>query len=82
MDRDAFQMWVVYDHPRDHPDAYVARRWTAVRGQPLATGDIIKSPDLEWVRRGVRGHLELAGISPVRLDRQTNDEPQILEVWL
>lgn len=65
-------VWVVYDHPRDWPDYYVARCWMGE--QP--TGDMILSMDLDMLRSS----LESRGL--VHLDRMDGDDPAILETWL
>jgi hypothetical protein len=65
-------MWVVYDHPSDFPNNYVARRWHGER----ATSDLMVCPDLEVIRRQLR----LRGL--YKLDRWEGDDPMIVEVWL
>ena len=35
-------MWVVYDHPKDYPDSYVARLWEAYPDGPKMTDSLIK----------------------------------------
>lgn len=65
-------MWVVYDHPKDFPHCFVARRWSG----ETPTGDVIVSPDLEQVR----WVLEMRGL--VCLKRMDDDVPQIVETWL
>ena len=45
-------MAVVYDHPADHPDAYVARIWDAIG--PLMTDTIIKRDTLRELRQDIR----------------------------
>jgi hypothetical protein len=65
-------IWVVYDHPLDWPDHYVARRWDG----ELPTEDLVVTFDLELLRE----HLADKGLA--RLDRRRNDDPVILETWL
>lgn len=65
-------VWVVYDHPSDCPDYYVARLW---QGE-TATGVAIIDRDLERLR----DTLEEMGL--VHLDRMEGDDPVILETWL
>ena len=66
-------MWVVYDHPRDYPNSYVARLW---RGE-TPTESVIICKDITVLREMLLAEMHL-----VRLDRMPNDEPQIMEVWL
>jgi hypothetical protein len=65
-------IWVVYDHPSDLPDHYVARLW---RGAQTTSVAIIDT-DLERLRET----LERMGL--VHLDRMEGDDPAILETWL
>lgn len=76
--RDAISHWTVYDHPRDLPDVFVARRFEVVRGnvEPIATTDVITSPSLE----DLRACLSHAGL--VALARMEGDDPKIIEVWI
>jgi len=73
-DREFLLMWVVYDHPNDMPDVYVARRW--LMDQP--TQAIIVDTTLDEVRRRIQSAMPGA----VRLDRFANDDAKIMEVWL
>jgi len=73
-DRERLPMWVVYDHPRDYPDSFVARRW--LTDQP--TQAIIVDTTLDEVRRRIQRAMPGA----VRLARFLNDDPKIVEVWL
>ena len=65
-------MWVVYDHPRDMPHSFVARRW--INGE--ASPDMMIGPDLELIRT----MLEQRGLTP--LCRNEEDDPVILETWI
>jgi hypothetical protein len=65
-------MWVVYDHPTDFPNNFVARCWLGEE----ASGDIIVSPDITALREV----LAIKGL--YRLERQEGDDPIIMEVWL
>lgn len=65
-------MWVVYDHPRDFPFSFVARRWSG--GEP--TTEVIESRTLDSIR------LLLAARGLVSLARHPDDEPQIVETWI
>jgi hypothetical protein len=74
---DDLPMWTVYDHPRDFPDAFVARLWKVGRGgRPVATGQTVVSHDIEIIRGAFRD----AGLTC--LPRQEADDPKIVEVWL
>jgi hypothetical protein len=75
---DALPMWVVYDHPSDYPNNYVARLWVwdDEAGAYVATDEQMVCPDLDVIRR----QLHLRGL--VKLDRQRGDDTVILETWL
>jgi len=64
-------LWVVYDHPQDYPDSYVARKF--VLDQP--TEEHIVSPRLEMLRKLMMDW----GLSC--LPRNPEVEPQIVETW-
>jgi hypothetical protein len=65
-------MWVVYDHPKDFPDYFVARQW---RGEQ-PTENVIMASGLELI------HHQLIDMGLVKLERMQGDDPKILETWL
>lgn len=65
------EMWVVYDHPTDFPESYVARKWKNC----TPTQDIIVETTLETVRERLPNGL-------VRLERHELDDPCIVESWI
>ena len=67
-----FNLWTIYDHPRDYPNSYVARRWE--NDQP--TGEHMVSPDIESLRDQMRAR----GLA--LLSREQADDPCIVETWL
>lgn len=72
------RMWVVYDHPRDHPHHYVARRWDIGPGGELEPNllSFILCRDLEPIR------IALTRAGFFALQRQPGDDAAILETWL
>lgn len=70
MSREGLSIWVVYDHPTDHPDVYIARRF--VNDRP--TGDTIQGLTLDAVRDQLP-----AGLA--RFNRDPKDDPKIVECW-
>jgi len=72
MNDDNLIMWVVYDHPSDFPDYYVARKW--IMEDP--TGEIIMATTLQ----GVEDKLRDWGLTC--MTRMDEDDPKILSVWL
>ena len=72
---DALSMWVVYDHPRDHPDKWVARRWEVRAGITAATSDVRFAESLDALRDMIPPGLAM-------IPRVPQDDPAIAEVWL
>jgi hypothetical protein len=72
------EMFVVYERPRDYPDKFVVRRWWIGKtpGEPEADKDwFYLGETLDDVRAHVPGWC-------VRLERDPNDEPHIVECWI
>lgn len=74
----ALSLWTIYDHPKDQPDHFVARRFEARHGhpEPIATQDIIRGRELEPLRE----YFRKAGL--VCLARYKGDDAKIVEMWL
>jgi len=69
-------MWTVYDHPRDFPKSFVARKFSVTAAGAAATSDVIISPDLTALR-------ELMAVKGLTcLTRHPSDDPVIVETWL
>lgn len=71
-------LWVIYDHPSDFPNDFVMRAHSAL------TKSMEFSGALEPYYAGTLEQLrELAmDLGLVRLSRDQNDEPHIVEVWI
>jgi hypothetical protein len=69
-------VWTIYDHPRDFPHHFVARKHVATAGQTTATADTILAHDIE----ALRVEMQRRGLIRVRRDR--SDDPVIVESWL
>lgn len=69
-------MWTIYDHPRDFPDDFVARKFLVSGRGPRATLDVLCFRDIEAARQS------MISMGLTRIQRDPNDEPQIVEVWL
>jgi hypothetical protein len=65
-------MWVIYDHPRDYPREFVARKWIGEE----ATPEVVCAFTLGSLRESLRGK----GLA--RLERHKTDDPTIVESWL
>jgi hypothetical protein len=68
-------LWVIYDHPRDFPDAFVARRHTVGADGQKATQDKHEAQTLDALRALLPPGL-------VSIGRMAGDDPCIVEVWL
>ena len=75
MSGDVLSMWVVYERPKDYPTSYVVRRHAITSGGHYATPDHTIHATLEEARAAVPKWT-------VRLIRDPNDEPQIVECWV
>jgi hypothetical protein len=73
--RGALTLWTIYDKPADYPDGFIARRFEVGGGQPVATSDTLTG-ELEALRQT----FWKAGL--MKLSRQEDDEPQIVETWV
>ena len=73
---DVLSIWVVYDHPADWPQYFVARRHLATGPDFGPTEDMILDVDLERIRTA----LVMKGLT--RLPRYPEDDDVILETWL
>ena len=75
MSGDRLPIWTIFDHPRDYPNAFVARRFDVTRKGIEITADVILAASLE----------ELRGMLPMgltRLERSPGDDPNIIESWI
>ena len=77
MSEPGLPIWVVYDHPADFPDAFVARQHIATGDGAGPTTAYITGDDLDAIRRFLQ---QLLGL--VKRDRQPDDDPVIVETWL
>lgn len=75
---DALSIWVIYDHPRDRPDLFVARRHEIADGASAPTDDHYAHKDLEMLRWQIQE--ENPGC--ICIPRDPNDDPVIIETWL
>jgi hypothetical protein len=76
-DRGLLSIWTVYDHPKDCPDGFIARRFEAGGGNPdaVATADVVTG-DLASIRES----MVLCGLC--RMSRAPSDNPKIVETLL
>jgi len=65
-------IWVVYDHPKDFPDHFIAKRWDGLK----PTDDIVRSTDLDFIQQ----KMEMMGL--IKLMPNEGDDPCILEMWI
>ena len=75
MTEPTIEMWVIYDHPTDCPDAFIARKWLVGRGVLKATTETMTEPEVETLRK----YFEASGL--INLGRDPADDPAILECW-
>jgi hypothetical protein len=69
-------LWVIYEKPRDFPDAWVVRPQTVHRGGAIVPSPTaVLCPSLEVARQYVPP-------GKVCLARDPNDDPVIVESWI
>jgi hypothetical protein len=69
-------IWTVYDHPRDYPDSWVARRVDISRQRGVVmTSEMFLADSLEELRA-----LLPPGLA--RIARSPMDDPKIAETWI
>jgi len=69
-------MWVIYANPRDFPGKHVVRRHVSrADGTYGATDEFEVADTLDETREFVPGWA-------IRLDRQPEDDPVIVETWI
>jgi hypothetical protein len=70
-------IWVIYDHPSDFPDEFVARRWIIIpmRHCYMPTADFYTAKTLDDIRARLPKGL-------TRLPRQDDDDVVIVETWV
>ena len=68
-------MWTVYDRPTDHPDSFVARRWSIEAAGPKAEPLTLVASAIA----PIRAVLDRGGFT--RMPALPGDDPVILETW-
>jgi hypothetical protein len=71
-----YEMWTIYDHPKDHPGFFVARKWRYDITPPQPTNEIILSRTIERLREKMID----AGLA--RITRHPTDDNVIVETWV
>lgn len=64
-------IWVIYDSPIDLPDRFVARKWLL----NMPTTKLLQSKTLDGLR-------EKLPLGLVRMPRDVQDDPKIVESWI
>jgi hypothetical protein len=73
--RDPLGMWVIYDHPTDFPDKFVARRFYIGPRVILSSDDFVTSDTLNGVRALLPDGL-------INIGRDEHDDAKIVETWV
>jgi hypothetical protein len=67
-------IWTVYERPKDYPQGYVARRFVIKANLPISTEETMFGLTPDDVRAQLPKGL-------IRIERDPEDEPQIVETW-
>ena len=73
---DVLKLWVVYDHPRDHPSTFIARLFVIRANESQPTSEYMTAPRLGMIRA------EMMRRGLVCLPRDPSDDPKIVESWI
>ncbi len=68
-------MYVIYDHPKDFPDKFIARRWEDNGGEPVPCNVVKVGETIEEVRAALPAGLAC-------FTRYPSDDPVIVETWM
>lgn len=74
--REPLWVWVIYDHPRDFPDSFVARPQCETQEGIQQFAEGFAAPELDMLR----DHMRRMGLTC--LPRHPSDDPIIVEVWI
>jgi hypothetical protein len=74
--RGALMVWTMYDHPKDYPDGFIARRFEVNMHGDVAPTDHTMMGEVDDLQEIFR----TAGL--VRVSRQDDDDPVIVETWI
>ena len=77
-----FSVYVIYDHPRDHPEWWVVRPWDVIGGDsaPRIAKNGLPVAGLFRELEAARAYCEQFGLTC--LPPQPGDDPVIVETWL
>ena len=70
-----FVMWVIYEHPKDFPEEYVARQWQIYPGTVVPGKTVERDQDLHVLRQ------RFDDMGLVCAQPSPGDDPAILEIW-
>lgn len=77
MEREALEIYTIYDHPPDYPESFVIRRFIITDGRSVPDNRFLfQSPLLETCRE------QMMVMALVCIARDPNDHPNIVESWL
>ena len=69
------EIWTVYEHPRDYPNNFVARKFLFDK----PTDEILICDNLDVLRKAIQ---RASPIILTRIDRSPDDNPVVVESWL
>lgn len=75
-------MWVIYDHPADFPDAWVALQWVFEVGKGAADNTYKPSSIILIAQKLDTLRAKMLELGLVSLARDPSDDPCIVEAWL
>lgn len=72
---DVMAIWTIFDHPKDYPIGFIARKFTVSNGKAVTTLETRQGGTLEHVRAQLPPGL-------FNIGRSSGDDAKIVESWL
>ena len=73
---DGLTVWVIYDHPKDYPEYFLARKFVYINNGLKPTFDILKNVEIDNIRNSLRDKCFTL------LPRHQDDDEKIVETWI
>jgi hypothetical protein len=73
-DEKPLSLWTICKNPTDYPNKFTARQFVIKPNEVVTTHNLIVENTLEEIRQHMKGL--------VRIPRDINDDPVIVEVWI
>jgi hypothetical protein len=72
--KEILNLWTICKNPADYPNKFTARQFIIKPNKIIITHNLIVEDTLEEIRQHMQGL--------VRIPRDINDDPVIVEIWI